>query len=149
MTVLDINGRCASPSRFATDPPVVTRQKADERISEGGKTDITASPTCSCSSPPSSSPPSSFPSSLGVTVGALVIVGTSMIRNVHDINWDYISDAVPAFLTIIVISLTYKYAYIFALCLMKSIHGTSHCRRPLTLPRNMVEAWTQSGFIDL
>lgn len=44
------------------------------------------------------------------TGGALVIVGTLMIRNVREINWDYIGDAVPAFLTIIIIPLTYKYA---------------------------------------
>ena len=43
------------------------------------------------------------------TGGALVIVGTLMIRNVRDINWDYIGDAVPAFLTLIIIPLTYKY----------------------------------------
>lgn len=51
------------------------------------------------------------------TGGALVIVGTLMIRNVRDINWDYIGDAVPAFLTIIIIPLTYKYAsHTFLLC---------------------------------
>lgn len=44
------------------------------------------------------------------TGGALVIVGTLMIRNVREINWDYIGDAIPAFLTIIIIPLTYKYA---------------------------------------
>jgi xanthine/uracil/vitamin C permease (AzgA family) len=44
------------------------------------------------------------------TGGALVIVGTFMIRNVREINWDYIGDAIPAFLTIIMIPLTYKYA---------------------------------------
>jgi AGZA family xanthine/uracil permease-like MFS transporter len=44
------------------------------------------------------------------TGGALVIVGTLMIQNVREINWDYIGDAVPAFLTIITIPLTYKYA---------------------------------------
>jgi len=44
------------------------------------------------------------------TGGALVIVGTFMIQNVREINWDYIGDAVPAFLTIILIPLTYKYA---------------------------------------
>ena len=44
------------------------------------------------------------------TGGALVIVGTLMIRNVRDVNWDYIGDAVPAILTIILIPLTYKYA---------------------------------------
>ena len=44
------------------------------------------------------------------TGGALVIVGTLMIRNVREINWHYIGDAVPAFLTVIIIPLTYKYA---------------------------------------
>jgi adenine/guanine/hypoxanthine permease len=40
-----------------------------------------------------------------------VIVGTLMFRNVREINWDYFGDAVPAFLTIITIPLTYKYAH--------------------------------------
>ena len=44
------------------------------------------------------------------TGGALVVVGTFMIRNVREINWDYIGDAIPAFLTILIIPLTYKYA---------------------------------------
>ncbi|KAJ3519069.1 hypothetical protein NM688_g9356 [Phlebia brevispora] len=34
-----------------------------------------------------------------------------MIRNVRDINWDYVGDSVPAFLTLIVIPLTYNIAY--------------------------------------
>jgi MFS superfamily sulfate permease-like transporter len=42
------------------------------------------------------------------TGGALVIVGSLMIRNVRDINWDYVGDAVPAFLTILFIPLSYK-----------------------------------------
>lgn len=45
------------------------------------------------------------------TGGALVIVGSLMIRNVREINWDYIGDSVPAFLTLIVIPLTYNIAY--------------------------------------
>jgi len=44
------------------------------------------------------------------TGGALVIVGALMIRNVREINWDYIGDAIPSFLTIIIIPLTFKYA---------------------------------------
>lgn len=63
------------------------------------------------------------------TGGALVIVGSLMIRkwvsftlhvihrklngscpySVKEVNWNYIGDAVPAFLTIIIIPLTYKY----------------------------------------
>ena len=42
------------------------------------------------------------------TGGALVIVGMLMIRNVREINWDYIGDALPAFLTILIIPLTFK-----------------------------------------
>lgn len=42
------------------------------------------------------------------TGGALVIVGSLMIRNVRDINWDYIGDALPAFLTILIIPLSFK-----------------------------------------
>jgi len=34
-----------------------------------------------------------------------------MIRNVSEINWDYLGDAVPAFLTIIIIPLSYNIAY--------------------------------------
>jgi len=45
------------------------------------------------------------------TGGALVIVGSLMIRNVREINWDYIGDAVPAFLTIIIIPLSFNIAY--------------------------------------
>jgi len=45
------------------------------------------------------------------TGGALVIVGTLMARNVREINWNYIGDAVPAFLTMIIIPLSYKYVF--------------------------------------
>jgi len=45
------------------------------------------------------------------TGGALVIVGSLMIRNVRDINWDYIGDALPAFLTILIIPLSFNIAY--------------------------------------
>ncbi|KAG1889933.1 hypothetical protein F4604DRAFT_1673452 [Suillus subluteus] len=42
------------------------------------------------------------------TSGALIIVGSLMIHNVCDINWDYVGDALPAFLTILSIPLSYK-----------------------------------------
>jgi AGZA family xanthine/uracil permease-like MFS transporter len=45
------------------------------------------------------------------TGGALIIVGSLMIRNVREINWDYIGDAVPAFVTLIIIPLSYNIAY--------------------------------------
>ncbi|KAH9979530.1 permease family-domain-containing protein [Lactifluus volemus] len=45
------------------------------------------------------------------TGGALVVVGTLMVRNVREINWDYFGDAVPALLVILTIPLTYNIAY--------------------------------------
>ena len=45
------------------------------------------------------------------TGGALVIVGSLMIRHAREINWNYVGDAVPAFLTLILIPLTYNIAY--------------------------------------
>jgi len=78
------------------------------QLAEGGKTGITAIVTgllffISVFFAPifASIPP-------WATGGALVIVGSLMIRNVRDINWDYVGDAVPAFLTILFIPLSYK-----------------------------------------
>jgi len=79
------------------------------QLAEGGKTGITAIVTgllffVSIFFAPifASIPP-------WATGGALVVVGSLMIRNVRDINWDYVGDAVPAFLTILFIPLSYKW----------------------------------------
>ncbi|KAH8109093.1 permease family-domain-containing protein [Phellopilus nigrolimitatus] len=91
--------------------PVTAFIESATGISEGGKTGITAI-TCGIMffisiffAPIFSSIPS------WATGGALVIVGSLMIRNVREINWDYIGDSVPAFLTLILIPLTYNIAY--------------------------------------
>ena len=72
------------------------------------------------------------------TGGALVIVGTLMIRNVREINWDYIGDAVPAFLTIIMIPLTYKSVLLFLMLLNRIDRSAKYrvrChRRHLRIP---------------
>ncbi|WP_421077206.1 NCS2 family permease [Methanothermococcus sp. Ax23] len=44
------------------------------------------------------------------TAPALVIVGTLMMSHVKNINWDDVSDAIPAFITLITIPLTYSIA---------------------------------------
>lgn len=89
--------------------PVTAFIESATGISEGGKTGITAMVTGLAFfvsvffSPIFASIPS------WATGGALVIVGSLMIRNVRDINWDYVGDSIPAFLTLIIIPLTYKY----------------------------------------
>ncbi|KAJ1942771.1 hypothetical protein EC988_006403, partial [Linderina pennispora] len=42
---------------------------------------------------------------------ALILVGSMMIQNVVHINWKYVGDAVPAFLTIIMIPFGYSIGY--------------------------------------
>jgi len=91
--------------------PVTAFIESATGISEGGKTGLTAMFTGLAFfvsiffSPIFASIPS------WATGGALVIVGSLMIRNVLEINWDYLGDAVPAFLTLIIIPLTYNIAY--------------------------------------
>ncbi|KAG0699974.1 permease family-domain-containing protein [Suillus ampliporus] len=91
--------------------PVTAFIESATGIAEGGKTGITAIVTgllffVSIFFAPifASIPP-------WATGGALVVVGSLMIRNVRDINWDYVGDAVPAFLTILFIPLSYNIAY--------------------------------------
>ncbi|KAG2340458.1 hypothetical protein BDR05DRAFT_966718 [Suillus weaverae] len=91
--------------------PVTAFIESATGIAEGGKTGITAIVTgllffVSVFFAPifASIPP-------WATGGALVVVGSLMIRNVRDINWDYVGDAVPAFLTILFIPLSYNIAY--------------------------------------
>ncbi|TFK51558.1 hypothetical protein OE88DRAFT_1801488 [Heliocybe sulcata] len=91
--------------------PVTAFIESATGISEGGKTGITAVTTglaffiCVFFAPIFASIPS------WATGGALVLVGSMMIRNVREINWDYAGDAVPAFLTVIIIPLSYNIAY--------------------------------------
>ncbi|KAI0739607.1 xanthine/uracil permease [Daedaleopsis nitida] len=91
--------------------PVTAFIESATGIAEGGRTGITAIVTgfcffiCVFFAPIFASIPS------WATGGALVIVGSLMIRNTREINWDYVGDAVPAFITILTIPLTYNIAY--------------------------------------
>ncbi|KAJ7928603.1 permease family-domain-containing protein [Mycena leptocephala] len=91
--------------------PVTAFIESATGISEGGKTGITAMVTGLCFLVSVFFAPifASIPS--WATGGALIIVGSLMIRNVREINWDYIGDAVPAFLTLVIIPLSYNIAY--------------------------------------
>ncbi|KIY44735.1 xanthine/uracil permease [Fistulina hepatica ATCC 64428] len=90
---------CISMGALMGTSPVTAFIESATGISEGGKTGLTAMTT-------------------GVaffvywaTGGALVIVGSMMMRNVREINWDYVGDAVPAFITLVMIPLSYNIAY--------------------------------------
>ncbi|KAF7291523.1 Purine transporter [Mycena kentingensis (nom. inval.)] len=106
-----VDAFCISMGALMGTSPVTAFIESATGISEGGKTGITAMVTglfffISVFFAPifASIPP-------WATGGALVIVGSLMIRNVRDVNWDYVGDAVPAFVTLITIPLTYNIAY--------------------------------------
>ncbi|KAI9438923.1 xanthine/uracil permease [Lactarius indigo] len=91
--------------------PVTAFIESATGISEGGKTGITAITTGLAFLVSVFFAPvfASIPS--WATGGALVIVGMLMMRNVREVSWDYIGDAFPAFLTILIIPLTFNIAY--------------------------------------
>jgi AGZA family xanthine/uracil permease-like MFS transporter len=92
-------------------PPVTAFIESGAGISEGGKTGLTAMFSGLCffiaiffapifaSIPP------------WATGGTLIIVGSLMAQSAKDINWRYMGDAIPAFLTIAVMPFTYSIAY--------------------------------------
>ncbi|KAF2206934.1 hypothetical protein CERZMDRAFT_52198 [Cercospora zeae-maydis SCOH1-5] len=91
--------------------PVTAYIESGAGISEGGGTGITAMITGLCFfisiffAPIFASIP---PWATGCT---LVIVGSLMTKAATDINWRYIGDAIPAFLTIAIMPFTYSIAY--------------------------------------
>ncbi|KAG0043458.1 hypothetical protein BGZ83_011388 [Gryganskiella cystojenkinii] len=92
-------------------PPVTAFIESGAGITEGGRTGLTSitvgifffislffSPIFA-----------SFPP--WATGPALIVVGSMMVKSVRSINWDYVGDAIPAFLTIAMMPLSYSIAY--------------------------------------
>lgn len=91
-------------------PPVTAFVESGAGIGEGGKTGLTAMFTGICffiaiffapifaSIPP------------WATGCVLILVGSMMVRAVTEINWEYMGDSVPAFVTIFLMPFTYSIA---------------------------------------
>ncbi|KAM7188521.1 Adenine/guanine permease AZG1 [Naviculisporaceae sp. PSN 640] len=91
-------------------PPVTAFVESGAGIGEGGKTGLTAMFTGICffiaiffapifaSIPP------------WATGCVLILVGSMMVRAVTEINWDYMGDSIPAFVTIFLMPFTYSIA---------------------------------------
>lgn len=92
-------------------PPVTAFIESGAGISEGGATGLTACVTGFCFfvslffAPIFASIP---PWATGCT---LILVGAMMTRAAVDINWRYVGDSVPAFLTLAIMPFTYSIAY--------------------------------------
>ncbi|KAK8073893.1 hypothetical protein PG994_004792 [Apiospora phragmitis] len=91
-------------------PPVTAFVESGAGISDGGKTGLTSMTTGICffisvffapifaSIPP------------WATGCVLVLVGSMMVKSVTEINWRYMGDAIPAFITIALMPFTYSIA---------------------------------------
>lgn len=92
-------------------PPVTAFVESGAGISEGGMTGLTACMTGLCFffsiffAPIMASIPSY------ATGCTLILVGAMMARAVTDINWRYMGDSVPAFLTLALMPFTFSIAY--------------------------------------
>ncbi|SPO06404.1 probable permeases [Cephalotrichum gorgonifer] len=106
-------------------PPVTAYVESGAGISEGGKTGIMAMTTGICffisvffapifaSIPP------------WATGCVLILVGAMMVVSVTEINWRYLGDAIPAFLTIVIMPFAYSVAdgLIAGVCSYAAING--------------------------
>ncbi|KAG0253765.1 hypothetical protein DFQ27_007237 [Actinomortierella ambigua] len=92
-------------------PPVTAFIESGAGITEGGRTGLTSISTAFFFFVSLFFSPifASFPP--WATGPALIIVGSMMAKSVRSINWDYVGDAIPAFLTIALMPLTYSIAY--------------------------------------
>ena len=92
-------------------PPVTAFVESGAGITEGGRTGITSIVTAFFFFISLFFAPifASFPP--WATGPALMVVGSMMVKSVRSINWDYVGDAIPAFLTIALMPLSYSIAY--------------------------------------
>ncbi|KAF8936481.1 xanthine/uracil permease family protein-like protein [Dissophora ornata] len=92
-------------------PPVTAFIESGAGITEGGKTGLTSITTAILFFISLFFSPifASFPP--WATGPALIVVGSMMVKSVRSINWDYVGDAIPAFLTIALMPLSYSIAY--------------------------------------
>ncbi|RYP02839.1 hypothetical protein DL764_005559 [Monosporascus ibericus] len=107
---------CISIGSLFGCSPVTAFIESGAGIAEGGRTGLTAIATGVCFllslffAPILASVPP------WATGGTLVLVGCLMIRQVCNINWQYIGDAVPSFVTLAFMPFSYSVAYGLIAC---------------------------------
>ncbi|KAM5349761.1 hypothetical protein ACJ41O_006266 [Fusarium nematophilum] len=106
-----VDGAASSIGSLFGTSPVVAYIESGVGISEGGATGLTAI-TCGLCFFVSIFFAPIFASIPPYATGAvLVFVGCLMLKSIVDINWKYLGDAVPAFLTIVLMPFTFSIAY--------------------------------------
>jgi len=126
---------CISIGALFGTSPVTAFIESGAGIAEGGKTGLTAMTTGICFlislffAPIFASIP---PWATGCT---LVIVGCMMMRQVTLINWRFIGDAIPAFVTLVFMPFSYSVAYglIAGLLTYITLNGMTYITRLVTM----------------
>ncbi|KAF2632053.1 hypothetical protein BU25DRAFT_436855 [Macroventuria anomochaeta] len=102
---------CISVGALLGVSPVTAYIESGAGIAEGGKTGLTAITTGLCFIVSMFFAPIFASIPPWATGSTLVIVGCLMMRQVANINWRYIGDAIPAFVTLMFIPFSYSAAY--------------------------------------
>ncbi|KAF3043123.1 hypothetical protein E8E12_001857 [Didymella heteroderae] len=102
---------CISVGALLGVSPVTAYIESGAGIVEGGKTGLTAITTGLCFIVAMFFAPIFASIPPWATGSTLVIVGCLMMRQVTSINWRYIGDAIPAFVTLMFIPFSYSAAY--------------------------------------
>ncbi|EMR72476.1 putative inner membrane protein yieg protein [Eutypa lata UCREL1] len=102
---------CISIGSLFGCSPVTAFIESGAGIAEGGRTGLTAISTGICFLVSLFFAPILASVPPWATGGTLVLVGCLMIRQVCNINWQYIGDAVPSFITLAFIPFSYSVAY--------------------------------------
>ncbi|KAF9287369.1 hypothetical protein BGZ68_001925 [Mortierella alpina] len=135
-------------------PPVTAFIESGAGIVDGGCTGITAMMTAFLFFISLFFTPifASFPE--WATGPALIVIGGMMAKSVRSINWNYIGDAIPAFLTIALMPLTYSIAYglIAGIGSYTVINGSAYLIQVLSggrlvpADRDFREPWGEDAF---
>lgn len=91
-------------------PPVTAFVESGAGISEGGKTGLAAMTTGICFMASIFFAPVFASIPAWATGCVLILVGSMMAGSITEINWKYMGDAIPAFLTIVIMPFTYSVA---------------------------------------
>lgn len=131
-------------------PPVTAFVESGAGITEGGKTGLTSISTGLCFLVSVFFAPIFASIPPWATGCVLVLVGSMMVVAATEINWRYLGDAIPAFLTIVIMPFTYSIAYglIAGICSYAAINTavlvveTASCGRIETPGKADKEPWT-------
>ncbi|KAF8939445.1 inner membrane protein yieG [Dissophora ornata] len=135
-------------------PPVTAFIESGAGITEGGKTGLASVFTAFLFFISLFFSPifASFPP--WATGPALIVVGSMMVKSVRSINWDYVGDAIPAFLTIAMMPLSYSIAYglIAGVGAYAAINGTVYILELVSMgkftpeDKDLREPWVNEAF---